>query len=177
MSSNSLDWMNSHLSCTPIAEPFFISWTTPIIENDLLFTMIIETQGCSEGSGYIEQTALRHVSQNSKKSLLQLFVMMISNLWAQKITFLIHSLLSSLSSFFFCASSSLTKHAHGNMCVLQYYVYNTTLLYVPWLLYIRTSYTKTILCPITCPCSFICYLYFQILNSVLYKIKIYNILY
>ena len=139
--------------------------------------MITETVGCSEGSGYVDQTALRHISQNSKKSLLKLSVMTFSNLRAQLVTFLIHSFLFSLSSFFFCDSSSLTKHAHDNMCVLQNYVYSSILLYVPCVLYIRTLCTVTILCPTKCPYSCICYLYFQILNSVLYRIKIYNSLY
>ena len=169
--------MNRQLSCTSIAAPFVMSWTTPILENDLLYTMITETVGCSEGSGYVDQTALRHISQNSKKSLLTLSVMTISNLRAQQVTFLIYSLLFSLSSFFFCDSSSLTKHAQGDMCVLQYSVYSTKLLYVPCLLYIPTLRTKTILCPTKCPYSCIFYLYFQILNSVLYRIKIYSGLY
>jgi len=148
-----------------------MSWTTPIFENDLLYTMITETVGCSEGSVYVDQTALRHISQNSKKSLLTLCVMTISNLRAQQVTFVIHSLLFSLSSFFFCDSSSLTKHAQGDVCVLKYYFYSTKLLYVPCLLYITTLRTKTILCPTKCSYSCICYMYFQILNSVLYRIK------
>jgi len=92
-------------------------WTTPIFENDLLYATIIETVGCSEVSGYVDQTAMRHISQNSKKSLLTLSVMTISNLRAQQVTFVIHSLLFSLSSifFFFCESASLAKHAQGNI--------------------------------------------------------------
>jgi hypothetical protein len=166
--------MNRQLSCASIAAPFVMSWTKPIFENDLMCTVIIETVGCSQGSGHVDQTALGHVSQNSKKSLLKLSVMTISNLRAQQVTFLIHSLLFSLSCFFFYDSSSLTKHAHGNMCVLQYYVYSSKLLYVPCLLYIRTSRTKTIFCLTKCPYSCICYLYLKILLSPLCRIKIYN---
>jgi len=45
-----------------------------------MYTMTIETVGCSEGSGYVDQTAQRHISQNNKNTLLKLSVMTISNL-------------------------------------------------------------------------------------------------
>jgi hypothetical protein len=56
--------------------------------------MLIETVGCSEGSGYVDQTALRHISQNSKKYLLKLSVMTNSDLRAQQVAFLIMPLYS-----------------------------------------------------------------------------------
>ena len=79
--------MNRQLTFTPIPSSSVMSWKTPILENDLMYTMIIETVRCSEGSGYIQQTALRQVSQNSKESVLNSSVTAISNLRVQQATF------------------------------------------------------------------------------------------
>jgi hypothetical protein len=63
--------MKRQLLSTPIPARVLMSWTTSILDNDVPFTMIIETVGCSEGSGYFDEAELCNVSQNSKVSLLK----------------------------------------------------------------------------------------------------------